>query len=316
MRTVLLTLSLSLTLLACGSRPVCTPESCASGCCSESGECMGGTENAACGANGNACLNCAGAGQVCSMAACVPFGGSADSGTPADAGNGTGMDAGMSFTCTRTDVECSDQAIQNLDLKSVPATGGISNVAEGSGWLSTVDSRGGGFQPTESYVYARFTATGMEKLPMHDLTALDNMDWDIAFRRFIVRVNSGDSGPSCVGVATLPVGTAYDSITALPSGLIYEGDDFLDRAPTCGFVPDGSGLDTSPYTALSTFYAYQSCVKTTNRSYVLQTQFGRHVKLTITTYYAKVSDQEACNAGTPVAGATSGTIRVRWAFLD
>ena len=47
-------------------------------------------------------------------------------------------------------------------------------------------------------MYAKFTANGLVKLDtLSDMTALDSMDWDIAFRRYVVRINSGFSGPSC-----------------------------------------------------------------------------------------------------------------------
>jgi hypothetical protein len=102
---------------------------------------------------------------------------------------------------------------------------------------------------------------------------------------FIVRINSGDSGPGCVAAQVQAPGT-YDAITAVPSGYLPIGEDFLTRAPACAFVADGSGLTTSPRTALSEFYAYTTCVAMSDKPFVLTTMTGRHVKLVINTYYA------------------------------
>lgn len=74
---------LGLTLAACGpvAATPCGPSSCP-GCCSASGECLGGTNLNACGTEGGACTACA-ANLVCSVGSCVPFdGGSYDAAFP------------------------------------------------------------------------------------------------------------------------------------------------------------------------------------------------------------------------------------------
>ena len=304
---------------SCGAK-LCTPQNCSTGCCTAAGECAPGGENAACGSAGNSCVNCAATTQICGDKICVALGTGGGTGMGGGGGTGGGATGGGSgdagFTCTRTPVECSDQAIQQLDLKMSVAAGLITSAADGTGFKSTINATGGGFPPTDSYVYARFTATGLEKLPISDLTALDSMDWDIAFRRYVIRINSGDSGPSCVAAQALPVGAVYDTTAAVPVDYLPEGDDFLTRAPACAFVDDGSGLGTSPRTNLSSFYQYTGCVAMSGRVYVITTQLGRHVKLTVTTYYATEAAQTACDTTSSSGGALGGTVRVRWAYLD
>lgn len=301
---------------ACGAR-TCSPQNCPTGCCNDTGVCVAGGENAACGNAGNVCVNCIASTQVCGEGTCVALGtgtGGGGGGTM-DAGSGGGTGGGA-FTCVRTPVECSDQAIQQLGLLMNVSSGLITTTADGTGFKSTINATAGGSSPTESYVYARFTETGLEKLPISDITALDSMDWDIAFRRFVIRINSGDSGPSCVAAQVFAPGTTYDSVTAIPASFVPEGDDFLTRAPACGFVDDGSGLGTSPRTYLSSFYQYTGCVSTTGRVYVLRTQLGRHVKLIVNTYYASEAAQQTCNATATSGGSLGGTIRTRWQYLD
>ena len=300
---------------ACGAR-TCSPQNCPTGCCNDTGVCVAGGENAACGNAGNVCVNCIASTQVCGVGTCVALGtGGSGGGSTMDAGSGGGTGGGA-FNCARTEVDCSDQTIQQLSLLMNVSSGLITTNADGTGFRSTINATAGGSSPTESYVYARFTATGLEKLPISDITALDSMDWDIAFRRFVIRINSGDSGPSCVAAQVFAPGTTYDQVTAIPASFIPEGDDFLTRAPACVFQDDGSGLGTSPRTYLSSFYQYAGCVSMTGRVYVLRTQLGRHVKLTVTGYYASEAAQQACDASNPTPGAPGGTIRTRWQYLD
>lgn len=77
--------------------PRCTPQSCASGCCTEGGLCAAGNVNAACGLNGAACVAC-GAGSRCELNECrvVMAGGGAAGGTAAggSAAGGSAMGGG------------------------------------------------------------------------------------------------------------------------------------------------------------------------------------------------------------------------------
>ncbi|MEW5739073.1 MAG: HmuY family protein [Myxococcota bacterium] len=338
---VLAPLAAALVFVACGptGQSTCGPSSC-EGCCDSTGKCRTGDQVDACGLGGNNCNVCSG-GQTCAAKQCVlPVGGGAGGGMgggagggmgggtggggdDAGAGGGTGGggdDAGTgggSGMCMATTVACSDAAIIELDLKTPVSPDGVtSNVADGTGWLSTIDARAGGLTPTQSYVYAKFTATGLVKVELGDEAALDSMDWDIAFRRFVIRLNGGDSGPSCVSAGVMPPGTMYDTVTSPPAGLVYEVDNFLDRPTACTFIDDGSGLTTSPNTALDAFYEYTTCVRMTGRVFVVQTRDGRHIKLTVTTYYATTAAQTSCNTTGNSNMTPGGTVRLRWQYLD
>ena len=95
-------------------------------------------------------------------------------------------------------IPCEDNVVQQMDLKNNVAPGLITDVADGNGYWSTIDARAGGFMYTDSYVYAKFTDKGLQKVDLTDEQSIGSMDWDIAFRRFVIRINSGNSGPSCV----------------------------------------------------------------------------------------------------------------------
>lgn len=301
----------TLATVACGTPPppACGPQSC-EGCCDSQGICRRGDTDPACGLGGVACNVCSNI-QTCRAQVCALV-------EPADAGTDGGVDAGNPI-CSRTTVACSDQAILQLDLKVAPGAGLITNTAVDGGFKTVVDAVAGGSPPTDSFVYGKFTDTGLTKVSLGDQAALDALDWDIAFRRFVLRLNGGDSGPACTGAVALPAGTLFDNVTAVPGGATFALDDFLTASPACVFVDDGSGLPSSPATALAntgaSFYAYTSCVSMTGRVFVVQTRFGRHLKLEVTGYYGTEAAQATCNAG-GAPTAPGGTIRLRWAFLD
>ncbi len=254
----------------------------------------------------------------------TPDAGSTDAGSIdaelADAG-GTDAgppDAGPAATPVCTDptpATCTDQSILDLNLFTDPNPATIDNTPDGSGFMTHVDATGGGFDPTLSFVYAKFTDAGLVRVDVGDEAALDSMDWDIAFRRFLIRLNSGPSGPSCVGGAPMMSGTDYDSLDAPPDGTSYRAESYYDMS--CTLVPDFSGLG-SPGTVLDGFWEYPtSCVKMTGEVYVLQLANGRLVKLTVTSYYDPAVQNTCDTTGTIDMGSPtgSGNIRLRWAYL-
>ncbi|MCZ7677953.1 MAG: hypothetical protein M5U28_03890 [Sandaracinaceae bacterium] len=100
---------------------------------------------------------------VCALAlgaiACDSPSTTSDAGPP-DSGPG---DSGPTWVpaCTEpAPPTCVDESILQLALYTDPNPATIQNTADGEGWASHVDATGGGFSPTLSYVYARFTDEG------------------------------------------------------------------------------------------------------------------------------------------------------------
>ncbi|MEM9066912.1 MAG: HmuY family protein [Myxococcota bacterium] len=249
-----------------------------------------------------------------------------DDGTDFDAGGGTdaGVDSGMVDTgvdaapevrCEPTSSACVDEQIVQLGLFDNIAEGGIENEDLGTHWRTRIDARGGGFMTSQSYLYLRFTDGGAEKLELSDETAFDSGDWDMAFRRFVMRLNSGVSGPSCVAAGRTAADTDFDTLAAVPDGLAFRTEEYYST-PDCSVVPDGSGLG-SPGTALASYWTYRSCVEMTGNVYVVQLPSGRHIKLEVETYYTP-EVQVACDRDgmLPPGPSGSGNVQILWAFID
>ncbi|MCC6557574.1 MAG: HmuY family protein [Polyangiaceae bacterium] len=262
-------------------------------------------------------LSCALAGALgCSSDDSAGSGGSGGSG----GGSGTTTGTDVQPVCTEpAAVPCSDQVILQMNLQSDVAPGLISSQPDGAtGWTSMIDATAGGAfaSDPDSYVYGRFTDSGLEKVAISDEQSLDSMDWDIAFRRYVVRINSGHSGPSCVGAIRIPGDPAYEDVTAPPNGVTYHTDDYF-TSESCELIPDGSGLEGSPATALSGYWTYPGCVAMSGYTYAVQLASGRTLKLVVDSYYSPDVQEQCDTSGSiPASNTGSANFQIRWAFLQ
>lgn len=255
--------------------------------------------------------------------------GDADSGVTFD-GGGT-VDSGTTELCGARVVACQEASFTELALRQTPAPEGkiadesdVNEAPEGV-FFTHIDATGGGVTPSQSYVYARFTETGLEQVDISDDEALASTEWDLAFRRFVIRLNSGYSGPSCVtavrasrGDDEAPIG--FDGVTEAPADG-YESESYFVEDPLsgeCEFLADLSGLPSSPGTLMSSYWIYSEagCVSMTNDVFVLALRDGRHVKVEVLSYYTP-DNQEACDSGEALGTPSgSGNIRLKWSYLD
>lgn len=239
--------------------------------------------------------------------------------TPADAAPDTSADTNAPETvapgCEPTEPLCTDEQIATLQLSDEASGGDITEEGTEPGvFITHIDATAGGFNGTLGYTYARFTDNGLEAIALSDEDALDSTEWDIAARRFVLRLNSGVSGPSCVlGGRTAP-STTFDTLTAVPENITLRAEQYF-TADGCEYVPDTSGIG-GPQTVLSSYWSYGGCVAMTDYVYVVQLASGRHVKLQVLSYYTP-EVQETCDktdaAPTPNG---SGNFRIKWAYLD
>jgi hypothetical protein len=136
------------------------------------------------------------------------------------------------------------------------------------------------------------------------------MDWHIAAKRFILRLNGGSSGPSCVAAAPFLEKT-YDELATVPDGVRYVEDDFMQA--DCTLINDSSGLESSPQVALSPWWEYPGCVKTTGVPFLIRLDDGRQLRFEVESYYK--SEQQVCNdTGSPGVGGANYTWK--WSFVE
>jgi len=225
--------------------------------------------------------------------------------------------AGSGGSAQLRDVPCTDQSVSALVLFDTPNKAAIKDeLHDGDTFESVIDATGGGLTPTQGFVYARFTDDGLRRVDLSDEQAFRSLDWDIAFRRYVIRLNSGVSGPGDVRGARTRPDSDFDSVTELTDDLNFRSEEYFTES--CDFVNDSSGLPGGPGTALASFWSYPGCVSMTHNVYVVELTRPkkRHVKLEVQAYYS-LAAQRACDAtGSVPTPSGAGTLRVKWAFID
>ena len=233
-------------------------------------------------------------------------GGGADSADTADGGSA------LDPVCTDpVDPPCVDEIIQELSLHDDKTSSGeVTTTLEGEDFVTLVDASAGGMNNADNraWTYVRFTPEGATRVDIDDETALEDMSWHLALRRFILRLNSGDSGPSCVGVAEQKK-AAYEDLTAADvEGASYTLENFYDDE--CQLDTDKIG---GPLTAMEDWWSYTSCVETTSIPFLMQLDDGHVLKIVVEAYY-EGSGQDECNTGGST-DAEGGYIQLRWRML-
>lgn len=235
------------------------------------------------------------------------------SGGATDGTGGSDGTTSVEDVCTEpTEVGCVDALISDLSLHDDKVSNGeVTTTTDGADFVTVVDATAGGYSQAANnpWVYVKFTETGAQRVDIDDETALESMDWDLALRRFIIRTNSGSSGPSCVGAAAL-LESDYATLDAVPEGLPFAQDDFYTS--DCTIITDSSGLPGNPQVAMGSWWAYTTCVETTGVPHLVQLADGHVLKVVVETYYG--TNQEACNSGGS-GYDNSGIITLRWQML-
>jgi hypothetical protein len=225
--------------------------------------------------------------------------------------------------------ECEDQAILELNLQESVAPGVVESTTSSGEFHALVDATAGGFgaNPPHAYVYARFTDSGLEKVDIGDYESLESMEWDIALQRYRVRINGGDSGPSCVSATRASPALEWDDVSSVPAGANFRTDEYLTpkvvspdgSVSGCALVPDSSNPIPGAYaSALGGFFSYTSegaCVRMTGNIYLIRLRSGRTLKLRFTHYYDD-GPQQKCDLGLPFTPSGSGKIQFQWKFLE
>ena len=101
-----------------------------------------------------------------------------------------------------TAVTCTDESTQQLTLfdkddagVAVVSLDMIGEEGTTAGEYTThIVSTAGGLVATKLFIYLRFTVNGLLRVNLSDQQAFTSLDWDLAVRRYVLRINSGVSG--------------------------------------------------------------------------------------------------------------------------
>ena len=164
-------------------------------------------------------------------------------------------------------------------------------------YLAEIDATAGGGSNYGKNPFVYLDLIGRKKVEIDDVTSRKSRDWDIAFKRWQIKLNSGDSGPGTVTIQRVENRTLPD-VKMAPGGT-YAEDLYFDEKCDVQLDPIG-GLAT----VVSDWYGYEAG---TNRLvpktevWVLKRRDGKgHIKLQLLQYYK---------------GMAGGNFQLTWSYL-
>jgi len=162
-----------------------------------------------------------------------------------------------------------------------------------------VDASAGGFQNAASYPYVYINLEQGKRVDITDLEADTSLDWDLAFKRFTIRTNSGDSGQGQGGAVAYEA--EFEQVTSTTGAEAeLDADDFVDDATCEPIAASSSGVEGIA-TPFSGWYSYDSSTMVLtprNLVYVVRAaQRGTLYKLQISDYYASPAGRSGASSG-------------------
>ncbi len=220
-------------------------------------------------------------------------------------------------SCSRSDANlCDPELITLLPLNDAVTSVQASAVASGEQKSITIDASAGGISayPQQPWVY--FNLSRGEIVYISDYEALASTDWDIALRRYVIRLNGGVSGPGCAALASV-TGQTFDGLNKVPDNLNWQTDTYIKNWPSsCGSLEtDIAGFGQPNAPMINTVWEFGqtlcSCsVCPTNTPMIINTALGARAKLEVAGYYpGQDSNINSCSG-------SSANITLRWQMLD
>jgi hypothetical protein len=186
---------------------------------------------------------------------------------------------------------CEGEWIDALGAQDQVSKGKVETrpTVSGNVWKMTVDASAGGTANAAQNPFVYISFENGNRVDITDLASRSSMDWDIAIKRTVIRVNGGDSGPGH-GAAAAVAGKTIETVAA-SDATAFRSDDYLDdkcnvaRDPINQVQTAFSGSDLSQI-----WYAYDmsgsgQAVQPKPWVYVVKRANGKLIKLAIETYY-------------------------------
>jgi hypothetical protein len=187
--------------------------------------------------------------------------------------------------------------LRDINLVSTGSVTIMPTPADPNVFTAEIDATAGGSMKYSENPFVYIDLIGRKKVDITDVQAGTHAGWDLALKRWQIKINSGDSGPSGVTVARV-AGKTLPEVSMAPTGT-YEADSYFDAK--CKLQTDPIG---GIATALSDWYEYDtgtSRLVPQKEVLVLKRRDGQgHIKVQIMSYYK---------------GSTSGIFVLNWSYL-
>jgi hypothetical protein len=187
--------------------------------------------------------------------------------------------------------------VRAIDKVSTGAVNVMASPGDPNVYTAEIDATAGGSMKYGENPFVYVDLINRKRVDLTDVQAQSSPGWDIAFKRWQIKVNSGDSGPGDVTVARV-ADKNLPEVAAAPAGP-YEADVYFDAKCMLTTDPIG-GLGT----VLSDWYGYESGsnrLVPNKEVIVLKRRDGQgHIKLQLLGYYK---------------GMAGGNFSLSWSYL-
>lgn len=212
----------------------------------------------------------------------------------ADLGGSPDLAMSPDLLSTRCELPYDVRAIDKVAAGAVTIT---PSPTDPSSYNAEVDAVAGGSMKASENPFVYLDLIGRKKVEITDVQADKSKDWDVAFKRWQIKINSGDSGPGGVTVSRI-AGKSLSDVSSAPTGT-YDADIYFDEKCKFQFDPIG-GIGT----VLSDWYEYESGTSRLvpkKEVWVLKRRDGKgHIKVQLSSYYK---------------GTTSANYSLSWSYL-
>jgi hypothetical protein len=141
-------------------------------------------------------------------------------------------------TCPQVDL------IEAWPLVDDIAIGSVETEAADSSSVVTIDAAAGGSAESRNNAFVYVDLTTGEMVRLTDTESLIDTEWQLAFRRTNLRLNSGDSGPGTWEMAKVS-DTTFDAVTSIPDDANWQTDVTFES--DCDIIFDPIN---NPFTAI------------------------------------------------------------------
>jgi HmuY protein len=157
-----------------------------------------------------------------------------------------------------------------------------------------VDASAGGVDGQDRFPWVYLSLERGAAAALTDLEALESTEWDLAFKRFVVRTNGGDSGPGRGGA--LRVALTWDDVDQSTLGdVVLPQESWFDDE--CNLTTDENGELITTFSGWSQYDQAAHVLTPANVVFITAAADGSLYKVAIEDYYATPSGQPGNVAG-------------------
>lgn len=215
--------------------------------------------------------------------------GQGSAGEPSGAAGETGV------LPTPSESQCQSALKQSLSLVDQASSAKVATLSETSGEARLyVDATAGGINGADENPWVYVSLSTLGPVALTDLEALESKAWDLAFKRYLVRTNGGDSGPGLGGALRVALDWADVDESTLGNVELPTEDWFDDE---CNLEIDENGELITTYSGWSQYDEAQHVLAPAPVVFITAAADGALYKVAIEDYYATPTGGHGTVAG-------------------